>query len=69
MTTLPQVRNSRAEVEFDSANILRLGGNAEIHLAQLEYGHYQIEVAHGTVTYRVLRNASGNLKLILRVSR
>ena len=55
--------NSRAEVEFDAANILRLGGNAEIHLAQLEYGHYQIEVAHGTVTYRVLRNSSANVEV------
>jgi len=28
--------NSRAEVQFDSANMLRIGGNAEVHLAQLE---------------------------------
>jgi hypothetical protein len=55
--------NSRAEVQFDSANILRLGGNAEIHLAQLEYGHYQIEVARGTVNYRVLRNSSANVEV------
>src|SRR5689334_19540263 len=26
-------QNSRAEVQFDAANILRIGGNAEIHLA------------------------------------
>lgn len=55
--------NSRAEVQFDSANILRLGGNAEIHLAQLENGHYQIEVARGTVTYRVLRASSANVEV------
>src|SRR5208337_2520611 len=28
--------NSRAEVQFDAANMLRIGGNAEIHMAQLE---------------------------------
>ena len=47
-------QNSRAEVEFDSANILRIGGNAEIHLALLEDGRYQMEIARGTVTFRVL---------------
>ena len=26
--------NSRAEVQFDSANLIRIGGNAEIRLAQ-----------------------------------
>src|SRR5689334_15317925 len=32
--------NSRAEVQFDSSNMLRIGGNAEVHLAQLEAGRY-----------------------------
>src|SRR5664280_1443308 len=40
--------NARAEVQFDSANMLRIGGNAEIHLAQLEDRRYQIELARGT---------------------
>ena len=45
-------QNSRAEVEFDSANILRIGGNAEIHLALLENGRYHMEIAKrdGNVT-------------------
>jgi len=47
--------NSRAEVQFDSANVLRIGANAEIHLAQLEAAQYRIEIAHGTTTFRVLR--------------
>jgi len=37
--------NSRAEVQFDSANMLRIGGNAEIHLAQLEDRRYQMDLA------------------------
>ena len=38
--------NSRAEVQFDSANMLRIGGNAEIHLVQLEDRHLPLEGWH-----------------------
>ncbi len=47
--------NSRAEVQFDAGNVLRIGGDAEVGLADLQYNRYQLEVARGTVTYRVLR--------------
>jgi hypothetical protein len=55
--------NSRAEVQFDAVNALRIGGNAEVRVAQLEYGRYQMEVARGTVTYRVLRASDVNVEL------
>ena len=55
--------NSRAEVQFDSSNIMRIGGNAEVRLAQLEYARYQLEVAHGTVGYVVLRPSSVNVEV------
>lgn len=55
--------NSRAEVQFDSANLMRLGGNAEVNLATVEYGRYQIELAHGTLTYVVLRPSSANVEV------
>jgi hypothetical protein len=55
--------NSRAEVQFDSANMLRIGGNAEIHLAQLEDRRYQMELARGTVTFRVLRVSDANVEV------
>jgi hypothetical protein len=55
--------NSRAEVEFDSANILRIGGNAEVRLTQLEAIRYQMELAHGTVTFRVLRPSNANVEV------
>jgi hypothetical protein len=55
--------NSRAEVQFDSANMLRVGGNAEIHLAQLENRRYQMELARGTVTFRVLRVSDANVEV------
>src|ERR1022692_3492897 len=37
--------NSRAEIQFDGANILRIGGNAEVRLADLEYNRFQVELA------------------------
>jgi hypothetical protein len=55
--------NSRAEVQFDSANILRIGGNAEVRLSELEYGRFQMDLARGTVTYRVLRSSNANVEL------
>jgi Family of unknown function (DUF6600)/FecR protein len=55
--------NSRAEIQFDAANVLRLGGNAEIRLTQLEYGRYQMEIAHGTVTYDIVRPSSVNVEV------
>jgi len=55
--------NSRAEVQFDSANLLRLGGNAQLKLTTLEYGRYQMEFAKGTLTYRVLRPTNANIEI------
>ncbi|HUB82870.1 MAG TPA: DUF6600 domain-containing protein [Bryobacteraceae bacterium] len=56
-------QNSRAEVQFDAANVLRIGGNAEIHLALLENGKYHIEIARGTVTFRTLRQGHADIEL------
>jgi len=55
--------NSRAEVQFDAANMLRIGGNAEVRLTQLEAGRYQMEIARGTVTFRVLRPSEANVEV------
>ena len=55
--------NSRAEVQFDSANMLRIGGNATVHLTALEAARFQMELGKGTVTYRVLRPSSANAEV------
>jgi hypothetical protein len=55
--------NSRAEVELDSSNVMYLGGTSEIHLTALEYGRYQMELAHGTLTYRILRPANVSVEI------
>jgi hypothetical protein len=55
--------NSRAEVEFDAANLLRIGGLAEIRISALEAGRLQLELSHGTVTYRLLRPSDSNAEV------
>ena len=55
--------NSRTELQFDAANVLRLGANAELRLTQVEYGRYQMELARGVMTYRVLRNVNANIEI------
>ena len=55
--------NSRAEIQFDAANLFRLGGNAEVNLATVEYGRFQVELARGTLTYVVLRPSSANIEV------
>src|SRR5205814_4505942 len=48
--------SSRAEVQLDSTNILRVGSNSEVRLNDVQYGRFQIQVAIGTVTFRVIGN-------------
>lgn len=55
--------NSRAEVQFDASNVLRMGAGAELRLAQLEYGRTQLELAHGVATYRLLRIGDSNVEI------
>lgn len=54
---------SKAEVQLDYANFLRLGENAEIRLSQLEYGRYQVQLAQGTITMRVLRDSEAETEI------
>src|SRR5664280_3413256 len=55
--------DSRAEVQFDASNLLRLGANGEMRLTQLEYGRYQMELTRGVMTYRMLRTSDGNIEI------
>jgi hypothetical protein len=54
---------SRAEVEFDSANLLRLAPNTDVSFADLEYHRYQIQLGQGTVIYRVLRDSDAQAEI------
>jgi hypothetical protein len=55
--------NSRAEAEFDAGNLIRLGGMVEIRISAMEAGRLQVELAHGTATYRVLRPSAINAEV------
>lgn len=54
---------SRAEVQFDASNMIRIGANSEVRLSELEYKRYQIQIAIGTVTFRVLRPSDAQVEL------
>src|SRR5690349_13750326 len=54
---------SRAELQFDFSNMIRLGSAAEVRLSELEQRRYQIQIALGTVTYRVLRSSDAQVEL------
>src|SRR5678815_5063652 len=54
---------SRAEIQFDSANLLRLAPETEVRLADLQEGDYLIEVVRGTVTLRVLRQSKAKVEI------
>jgi len=54
---------SRAEIEFDAANALRIGANAEVHIADLQYSRYQLEMARGVATFRILRPSEVNIEI------
>ncbi|MBI2680645.1 MAG: FecR domain-containing protein [Candidatus Solibacter usitatus] len=61
--TLLTGSGATAEIQFDSANMIRLGQNAEVRLAELAYRRAQMQVANGTVTFRVLRDSDSRMEI------
>jgi hypothetical protein len=55
--------NSRAELQLDWANLIRLSSNAEVRLAELENQRYMLQVARGLVTFRVLRDSDADVEI------
>ena len=55
--------NSRAEVQFDWANIIRLAPDTELRLAELENQRYNVQVARGLVTFRVERDSEADVEI------
>jgi hypothetical protein len=55
--------NGRAEVQFDSSNMIRVGANSEIRIAELAYRRYQIQLARGVATFRVLRPSNAEVEV------
>ncbi len=54
---------SRAELQFDYANMIRVDENSEVRLSELEYQRYQVQIARGTVMFRVLRDSRSDVEL------
>lgn len=66
MVTADRMRTgvgARAEVQFDFANMARLGQNTEIRLAEVQAQRYQVNVAYGLVTFRVWQNSDAEVDL------
>lgn len=56
-------QGSRAEVELDYGNLIRLAPNTDVGFADLEYHRYQIQLGAGTVIYRVLRDSNAQTEI------
>ena len=55
--------SARAEVQLDSANLIRIGANAEVRFSALDLRNSQLQIAAGTVTFRVLRPSQAQIEL------
>ena len=47
------------EIQLDYANFVRIGGDSEVRISQLDNGRQQIQVSRGLVTWHVLRDENG----------
>ena len=56
-------KNSRAEIQLDWANFVRLSSESEIRLAELKDRDFLIQVSAGTVTFRVLRDSNAQVEI------
>jgi hypothetical protein len=56
-------QNSRAEIQFDYANMLRLGPDTEVRLSELDNKRYQVQVARGTVMLAVIRDSDAAIEV------
>jgi hypothetical protein len=55
--------NSRAEVQLDHGNILRLGDNTEASIANLTRAQVQIQLAHGLINYSVFKGTEAEVEI------
>ena len=55
--------NSRAEVQFDSANMIRLGANTSVRIGDLQYHRYLVQINQGTTLFRVLRDTDAQVEI------
>ena len=61
--TVATAGRSRAEVQLDFANVLRLNENADVKIADLSQKHIQVQVASGIIDYTVLKGSEANVEI------
>src|SRR5271165_1778273 len=54
---------SRAEIELDSANVVRLAADTDLAMADLAYHKFQIQLAQGTIMYSVVRESKAETEI------
>jgi len=54
---------SRAEIQFDAGNMIRLAPMTEVRLGDLAYHQYQVQIAGGTTLFRVLRDSEAQIEI------
>lgn len=54
---------SRAEIELDAANLIRLAPNTDVGFADLEYHRYQVQLGAGAIIFRVLRDSDAQAEI------
>jgi hypothetical protein len=61
--TLLTSSSSRAEIQLDYGKVLRVGPNSEIRFSGMDIKSFQVQIAAGTVTFRVLRPSESQAEL------
>jgi hypothetical protein len=51
------------EIQLDYANFIRVGGDSEVRISQLENGRSQVQLARGLMTWRVLRDSNAQSEI------
>jgi hypothetical protein len=54
---------SRAEVQLDHSNLLRLGPDSEVHMASLGNRQFRVQIERGVVTYSELRGGEADIDI------
>lgn len=55
--------NSRAEIQFDSSNMVRLGANSSVRIGDLQYHRYLVQIHQGTTLFRVFRDGDAQIQI------
>ncbi len=54
---------AHAEIQFDSANMVRLASDSEVRLSEVASARYQLQVARGTVMFSVVRDSRAQVEV------